>query len=592
MTSTYFDVIIVGAGPFGIIAAKTYLELNPTATLALLETDTSLGGAWSKNRVYPGMYSQSPLGMIEFSDVPMKPTPQHYKNYVPAHHVHEYLASYAATHIYDGKSIKDRIRLDTRVVSVQKLRSPLDGTGSESRRRGNTWVVGTDCGQTMVCSKLMIATGITSRPYIPFFNTLDFTPPILHTKDLARLAPMFVESEGVRNVIVIGGSKSAFDAVHMFISAGKRVDWIIRDKGSAHAGVGLAERTPVYYKNSHQILSTRLMSKMSPCIFQPHDHWMHFFHQTRVGRWATDMVWNTMQSAWLKAARCGHSGDASGARPQLPMFWCSDNVGVSNSPNFWNTMSQANVHRSSVDLLEKSSVILANTTILPCDLLIMSTGWDITFPFFTPADASSLGLPVPIAHQSLVDSKKWQTLEAAADCTILSKFPKLATPPNFDRYPMNTTQFYVYRGIVSPQEASGGENSIVFLGQVGAAQSFQIAETQSIWAAAYLMGKLKLPSMEEMEMDIALTNVWRRRRYLSAGERKPIFTHDELAYVSLLLRDLGINHKRKGGVLKELFQPYSSRDYRGILEEWRRIQKEREWDEVEKRSEGSRTDAV
>lgn len=55
----------------------------------------------------------------------------------------------------------------------------------------------------------------------------------------------------------------------------------------------------------------------------------------------------------------------------------------------------------------------------------------------------------------------------------------------------------------------------------------------------------------------------------------------------MLLRDLGINHRRKGGGLKELFQPYSNKDYRGILEEWKRIQKEREQDEVEKGYEGS-----
>ncbi|CUS11694.1 unnamed protein product [Tuber aestivum] len=576
MTSTHFDVIIVGAGPFGIIAAKTYLELNPIASLALLETDTSLGGAWSKSRIYPGMYSQSPLGMIEFSDVPMKPTPQHYKNCVPAHHVHEYLASYVATHIYDGKSIRDRIHLDTRVVSVQKWYGPPDGAGNRSGRGGSAWVVGTDRGQTIICSKIMIAGGITSRPYIPFFNAPDFTPPILHTEDSARLAPTLMEPGCVRNVIVIGGSKSAIDAVHMFISAGKQVDWIISDKGSDHPGMCVAGRAPVYFKRSHRILSTRLMSKLSPCIFQPPDGWMRFFHQTRVGRWTTNTVWSTMQSAWLKAARYGRSGDMSSLRPQLPMFWRSDDIGVSNPHNFWRTMSQANVHRSSIDRVENSSVVLANTTTLPCDLLIMSTSWEVTFPFFAPADASTLGLP--------------QILEAAADRTILSMFPKLARPPNFDRHPVNTTQFYIYRGIVSPRESREGDNSIVFLGQVGAAQSFHIAETQSIWAAAYLMGKLRLPSVEEMEMDIALTNAWRRRRYLSVGERKLTFMHDELAYVSMLLRDLGINHKRKYGRLKELFQPYSNKDYRGMLEEWRMIQKEREQDgETETVYEESRT---
>lgn len=83
--------------------------------------------------------------------------------------------------------------------------------------------------------------------------------------------------------------------------------------------------------------------------------------------------------------------------------------------------------------------------------------------------------------------------------------------------------------MVSAHEVQSGDNSIVFLGQVGAAQSFQIAETQSIWAAAYLMGDLQLPHVDDIETDIAMTNVWRRRRYLSSGERKPTFMHDELA---------------------------------------------------------------
>lgn len=211
------------------------------------------------------------------------------------------------------------------------------------------------------------------------------------------------------------------------------------------------------------------------------------------------------------------------------MFWCSDNVGVSNCPGFWDTISCANVHRSSISKLRNSSVILANGETLPCDLLVMSTGWDITFPFFAPEDSAALGLPVPMSFQSTVDTKKWDHLEAAADLKIVSQFPRLRAPPDYHKQVPSTTQFYLYRGMVSAHEVQSGDNSIVFLGQVGAAQSFQIAETQSIWAAAYLMGNLRLPSVSEIETDIAVTNVWRRRRYLSSGERKPTFMHDELA---------------------------------------------------------------
>jgi hypothetical protein len=36
----------------------------------------------------------------------------------------------------------------------------------------------------------------------------------------------------------------------------------------------------------------------------------------------------------------------------------------------------------------------------------------------------------------------------------------------------------------------------------------------------------------------------------------------------MLLRDLGLRDKRKGGGWKEIFQPYKSTDWRGIVEEW------------------------
>jgi dimethylaniline monooxygenase (N-oxide forming) len=297
-------------GPFGIIAAKTYLELNPTALLTILETDTSLGGAWSKTRIYSGMYSQSPLGMIEFSDAPMKPTKDQFHGYVPAQHVYEYLEEYTKTHVYNGRDIKSRIRFDSRVTSIRKVRN------TNSVR--NSWVVCTDKGDVITGDKLMLATGITSKPNIPVFDNEGFTPPMLHTKDLARLAPSFVESEGVRNVVVLGGSKSAFDAVHMFLSAGKNLQWIIRDKGSGPAGMSAPDSAPVYYDNAHQILATRLMSKLSPCVFEPRDSWMKFFHQTKVGRWITDRVWSSMQSRWIRAAKYERSDNMNRLRPQLP----------------------------------------------------------------------------------------------------------------------------------------------------------------------------------------------------------------------------------------------------------------------------------
>jgi hypothetical protein len=41
-------------------------------------------------------------------------------------------------------------------------------------------------------------------------------------------------------------------------------------------------------------------------------------------------------------------------------------------------------------------------------------------------------------------------------------------------------------------------------------------------------------------------------------------------YTSMLLRELGLNDKRKGG-WKEILGPYEAKDYTDILEEWKTL---------------------
>lgn len=41
--------------------------------------------------------------------------------------------------------------------------------------------------------------------------------------------------------------------------------------------------------------------------------------------------------------------------------------------------------------------------------------------------------------------------------------------------------------------------------------------------------------------------------------------------VDALLKQLGVNHNRKKGVFNNFMSPYKPRDYRGIVEEWKKI---------------------
>lgn len=43
-----WDLIVIGAGIYGIQVARTYLELHPTRRIVVLEASGEVGGVWSK----------------------------------------------------------------------------------------------------------------------------------------------------------------------------------------------------------------------------------------------------------------------------------------------------------------------------------------------------------------------------------------------------------------------------------------------------------------------------------------------------------------------------------------------------------------
>lgn len=87
-----------------------------------------------------------------------------------------------------------------------------------------------------------------------------------------------------------------------------------------------------------------------------------------------------------------------------------------------------------------------------------------------------------------------------------------------------------------------------------------ISEMRSKWLVALLEGAFKLPSINEMQKDIAR---WDEYMKQSAGEyhfRSPIGAL-EIWYNDQLCKDMGMNPMRKNGPLANLFEPYGPMDY-------------------------------
>ncbi|OCL02531.1 hypothetical protein AOQ84DRAFT_268633, partial [Glonium stellatum] len=88
-----FDLVVVGAGWYGLAAAKTYVELHPTEDVVVLESASTVGGVWAQHRLYPGLRSNNMLGTYEYPDFPMDSATFGVQpgEHIPGPVVHQYL---------------------------------------------------------------------------------------------------------------------------------------------------------------------------------------------------------------------------------------------------------------------------------------------------------------------------------------------------------------------------------------------------------------------------------------------------------------------------------------------------------------------
>ncbi len=201
--------------------AKTYLESNPASGLLILDAAPSIGGVWASHRLYPGLKSNNMLGTYEFSDFPMDPKLYEVKpgEHIPGTVIHEYLTRYS-----ERFGLVERMRLGARVKSAE-------------HREGGGWVLmvaeGEKGGQTeeiqdieIETKRLIVATGMTSEAFLPAFEGSEaFDVPLFHCRN-------FLDYESTlgtaNNVVIFGGTKSAWDAVYAYAAKGIKVDWVIR----------------------------------------------------------------------------------------------------------------------------------------------------------------------------------------------------------------------------------------------------------------------------------------------------------------------------------------------------------------------------
>ena len=278
------------------MAARTFLRLQPAANVLIVDDDSTVGGVWSHDRLYPNLVAQVKLGLFNYTDTPMPSEGTTDTRLVTGKMIHKYLNKYAQDH-----DLLRRIRFNTFIEGVERCE-----VGWRLHIRGKDDLI--------ECKKLMVATGVTSIPYLPNLPMTDVTIPIIHSKDLGT-SWKALESRRVQHVVVVGAAKSAYDAVYLLLSMGKRVTWIIRPDGAGPLAILPTELLGVL--NSIAVASTRLMTYLSPSILNTHGALYTILQRTIAGRWLTGAFWDF--TAYLSHKHAGYSSDdhVSALKPEV-----------------------------------------------------------------------------------------------------------------------------------------------------------------------------------------------------------------------------------------------------------------------------------
>ncbi|KAL8645587.1 MAG: hypothetical protein Q9210_006624 [Variospora velana] len=534
MVDSSLDVIVIGAGLSGIAFSRFYLDTHPKGSLIVLEEDTCVGGVWSSSRLYNAFWSQSGLRMAGFSDraIELPPGAETYHDIFEAKFVTKYLEEYVDSHVYDGKSLRDRILFGFKVASLQKS--------------ADTWQVHGAGNQTISAPKLVVATGHTSRPAMPTLPGKDnFLGPILHQKDFGKASIEVFKDSSRPNVTVLGGGKSAADMVYASAKAGKNVAWIIRRDGEGPAAFAAAAgKGP--YRNGPEIAATRMMSALSPSCFTEPNWLSSLIHGTARGRRIIAQIWIGADEACRKEANFEERHGA------LPGF-----------ANLRSSTRNVSVFRENLLELRDHSILLENGIEVPADTLFCGTGWDPHYPFLSKTQTVRLGLPHAAEDEDLSTLQEWNTLLEAADEEVVRRFPQLAEPPTFIERRLNATPTRLYNCI-----APLSDKSILFLGNIYLSNAFRTAEAQAVWATAYLDNNIALPPTEQTKQEIAYMAAFSSRRYPSHGKTGNYFHMDLVGYTDKLLRDVGLVSHRKYWWWQDIFSPCLASDLSQVKGEY------------------------
>lgn len=351
-----------------------------------------------------------------------------------------------------------------------------------------------------------------------------------------------------------------------------------------------------------KLVHTRFLTWLSPCVWGDADGFgsiRKFLHGSVFGRFIVDRFWGILGGDVVTLNKYDSHPETAKLKPWIDAFWIASGLSILNYETDFFELAKSNnvkIHVSDISQLSKGRVHLSSGDSFDADVLLLSTGWKQASSFdFLPS-----GMEKRLCLQSNDDSTEGEQalLTARADSEILSTYPRLKNQParrkNFKPLSSNGTDetsrsgLNLYRFMVPAGEDLLEARDIAFAGHLMTITTAVIAQTQALWITAYFDGKIspleshtsahttssdadrQIPSIK---YSATLHNRFGKWRYPGGhGGKIPDFVFDALSYVDMLLKDLGIQSRRKGTFIKEITDPYGPEDYVGIVDEWTKIQ--------------------
>lgn len=291
-------------------------------------------------------------------------------------------------------------------------------------------------------------------------------------------------------------------------------------------------------------------------------------------------------------------------KPWMPAMFTSTSLSILNyETDFFEIVRSGNVtiHVGEIDHLSPSKVHLSEGSSFDSDMILAHTGWKQTPPIKFLPQGIERHLGIPVSEDSnpptQEDLEKLQTTLEEVDGEILSRFPRLQTQPACcEKYiplstgddtgsdsekktlPHDSPSYRLSRFMVPTSEKFLRHRDIVFAGMVSSICNSITAHVQGLWISAYFSTLLKQDpaaivddptAMHQLRYETVLHNRFGKWRYpVDWGNKAPAFVFDALSYLDMLQHDLGLDPRRKGGILSEALKSYGVEDYRGINDEW------------------------